>query len=237
MTTTQRATAEAKARPMLFSAPMVRALLAGTKTQTRRLVKPQPFEVSPGAGKMPGLIRLRETDPVLRTFENAAPIHSGDHIWVRETFAMQDKDKYRIAYRADGERVGIIGDGSGGWSHIHHGWVLGTADPTLSGHWVGRTLYGPWKPGIHMSRHMSRITLEVTGVRVERLHAITEDDAEAEGFKPEYEPAYVVNGEIVGPNGYEAKDLFRMTWYDINGHDSWDANHWVWVYSFRKLNP
>lgn len=100
---------------------------------------------------------------------------------------------------------------------------------------------GPrWRPSIHMPRWASRITLEVTDVRLERLQDISEEDAKAEGVatrclaEPDESPECSVG--FRNPDGF-ALDNFRSLWDAINGAESWDANPWVWVVSFRRLQP
>ncbi|HEY6037092.1 MAG TPA: hypothetical protein VIV58_22590 [Kofleriaceae bacterium] len=209
-----------KERPILFSAPMVRALLSGAKTQTRRIVKPQqPRECQPLDAPYSFELTERNGDVTLYTLEQfvercpyGAP---GDRLWVREAFAYSvrdpdasneviDETTYDAVYRATQEHEGA-------WTHYDEN---GKQTPTKP----------KWKPGIHMPRWASRITLEVTRVRVERLHAITEDDARAEGCT-----GY--------PGAVDAtpREEFEELWKDINGLDSWRANPWVWVVEFRRV--
>jgi len=177
-----------KERPILFSAPMVRALLAGAKTQTRRLVRGAPDDWAPGpdaygAGNEDGdcLIRCPYGTP-------------GDRLWVKETY--HTSPHFDCLYRADYE------DGA----------VLRKV-----------TAHGGWKPSIFMPRHLSRLTLEITGVRAERLQDIGRGDAMAEGCP--------------FPNmaaGDDPRDWYAEMWRTINGAASWDANPWVWVVEFSK---
>lgn len=217
-------------RPILFSAPMVNALLAGTKTQTRRLVKPQPGEDGTnvyGSDATQAAVIKKAWKPY------ALP---GDRLWVKETFAPCDAPalKGHVHYRADGA-VGHCQQTNGGdswWARSGH--TLGLADKTLQGVWVGPPK--KWKPSIFMTRKASRITLEVTGVRVERLQAISEADAVAEGI--ELSPggpwrAYDAEGGCC----YEAVESYRSLWTSINGAESWTANPWVWVVEFKRVTP
>lgn len=136
-----------KERPILFSGPMVRAILDGRKTQTRRIVKPQPK----GTPELGGFGRLWFDGRDDMNCPHGLP---GDRMWVRETFAIVNKDCGPVAvYCADGE-----------------------FQPDYIGH--------RWSPSIHMPRWASRISLEVISVRVERLCGITEADAKAEGAEP-----------------------------------------------------
>lgn len=189
-------------RPILFSAPMVRAILEGRKTQTRRVVKPQPA----GAWAAPG--------------RRACPYgQAGDRLWVRETWGTHDQgfdtaeESTVVVYRADVDRP----------------------EPKR------------WRPSIHMPRVASRITLEVTGVRVERLHQLSEADALAEGIHridigSGYEPRYSAAPRswadaVEGDPDVQltASAAFRELWESINGLRSWLANPWVWVVEFKRL--
>lgn len=202
MATTATATAT-KERPILFSGPMVRALLDGRKTQTRRVVKPQPPE---GVCRCPyaGGWAHEHADGACSCRLIRCPYGwIGDRLWVREAWGLMDTqpsdgpDRATLGYRADGD----------------------AAAPN------GR--HQLWRPSIHMPRWASRITLEITDVRVERLQDISEDDAWAEGF-PDPEGA---NREY--PD--RARYWFRNLWGEINGKGSWDMNPWVWALTFRRV--
>ena len=175
-----------KERPILFNAPMVRALLAGTKTQTRRIVKARDLEwVDVHQG-------LREPDNA----ERCPYGQPGDRLWVRETFGHFERNENfapgcEVFYRADGESLALE----------------------------------PWRPSIHMPRWASRITLEVTGVRVERLQGISEADAIAEG----------VRNSLHLPGGRFARENFEHLWWTVNGDGSWESNPWVWVVEFKAI--
>ena len=176
-----------KERPILFSGPMVRAILDGRKTMTRRVVKPQSLIIS---GHPPRSIRQ---------CPYGAP---GDRLWVRETFA-------HLTHNDTGEGEGYI--------YRADGW-----DDDVK-----------WKPSIFMPRWASRITLEITDVRVERLQDITNGDAITEGvwtISPNKGRDYMDGGSTICPCG-----LFRSLWEKINGRESWDNNPWVWVIEFRKI--
>lgn len=179
---------------ILFTAPMVRAILEGRKTQTRRLVK---LNVSGRVwrGKLSWHIEDRNA---LRACRYGAP---GDLLWVRETFreCPQDQDGNCIEYRADRPEYRKRDD-----------------DPSAI----------PWTPSTYMPRWASRITLKITGVRVERLQEISDADAAAEGVEP-HEPAAPYGAAHITP--------YSMLWNAINGADSWAANPWVWVVSFERV--
>ena len=233
-----------KERPILFSGPMVRAILDGRKTQTRRIVKPQP-EVMYEYKDRPEILEFLH--PVTSgTYSRESFAEScckfgvvGDRLWVRETFASISQP--RIAYKADGFAGAITDDGDGNKLVLHHGHILEAPGypfglKTITT--IGLKLYGGrWKPSIHMPRWASRITLEITGVRVERLQDISEDDAIAEGV----EGGCLTCGENcmkTGGCGYcnpEYRDSFIGLWHQINGPDSWDSNPWVWAVAFKRV--
>ena len=227
-------------RPILFSAPMVRALLDGTKTQTRRVCKPAnqhalsyvvgPFEERPDLTA--GLFGDEEGD-----LKFSCPYgQPGDRLWVRETWAQPTTlDPGPTFYRADYPACAAAFTN------------LPPVDEIT------------WKPSIHMFRKDSRILLEITGVRVERLQEISEADADAEGCERlEYEryerdPALCPKCDglrlhrALGPNGGVIEDVdcvecdtyvkrYRHLWESINGAGSWDANPWVWVVEFRRID-
>jgi hypothetical protein len=202
-------------RPILFSAPMVRALLAGTKTQTRRIVKPQP-EVC-GAdwlakrrdGPAQFLYYWPRGDGYAvndRFVAESCPYgQPGDRLWVRESIHRGDAC---ARYSADGSVVNLAD-----WR------------------WKRDNL-----PSIHCPRELSRITLEITGVRVERLQGISEVDAKAEGIR--WTDAGPLHAHLDGGFNFPtARDAYERLWGDINGPGSWDANPWVWVVEFKRITP
>lgn len=198
-------------RPILFGAPMVRALLDGKKTQTRRIVKPQPEPATPASWHPPGTHwwPSGKAKSILTTQEMAAacPYGSpGDRLWVKEAHARVGEE---VVYRWD---------------------------------WAICRDVKKWRSPIHMRRADSRITLEVVGVRVQRLHDITEEDAKAEGVEPvRYDPE--------GGDCWTASEAARLTphrvafeyaWNEIHGWTpapAWDANPFVWAISFKRVTP
>lgn len=200
-----------KERPILFSAPMVRALRAGTKTQTRRVVKDRHIDAAPPACFFQW---LRERCPYGQT---------GDRLWVRETwqhsnFPLDPYDEScTVFYRAD-------------YMDDPHG-PDGEKSPE------GR--YRNWEPSIHMFRSASRILLEVTAVRVERLQDISAADAVAEGIARDgdgYERFHVDPDAPVGQSFTRNPVLaYRGLWESINGVGAWDKNPWVWVIEFKRV--
>ncbi len=199
-------------RPILFSGPMVRAILAGRKTQTRRVVKLNP-RVSVSFSE-----HLLEQG-VLPVCPYGVP---GDRLWVRETFAWNDPE-FEEQDREDA--VGRPQDPDGRWC-----WYRAT-DGEID---------GPWTPSIHMPRWASRLTLGVKAVRVERLQDINEDDAKAEGV--EAYASIGPDQRVPGPGFNRAllRDQphrlpFADFWRSINGEDAWEQNPWVWVVEFEVL--
>lgn len=184
-------------RPILFSAPMIRALLAGRKTVTRRVLQhqePDQYGVSRSAS-------LGDWWWQHKTYDDAHPITGiqiteGDRLYVRETFSGP--------HRYDVER-----EPPRAWLETDPIWYWADGNPT-DGDWTRP------KPGIHMPRWASRLTLTVTDVRVERLQDITEEQARAEG--------------CIGYLGSRA--AFATVWREINGDGSWDENPWVAAYTF-----
>lgn len=198
-------------KPILFNAEMVRAILAGRKTQTRRVVK----QTDSGYAKEPNGHRrwhLGDPDAVL-----ASPLGQvGDRLWVRETFIQGWKYENDIPdqYNEDGSEKPM------------HTWYRAT-DGDISWYTDDEMRDSPpWKPSIHMPKSASRITLEITGVRIERLQDITDADAEAEG----------VDFLRQVPDADEtltASQLFMCLWDSI--YKNWNSNPWVWVYEFKRV--
>lgn len=200
--------------PILFSAPMVRAILEGRKTQTRRIVKPQPEAVLGGH-----LLPLKPSCPFG---------YIGDRLWVRETWGyrvgcgVNPTTEAVIEYRADSTRATLpVPAGESGLPRQRPNMT----DAELLAWWES------WRPSIHMPRWASRITLEVTGVRVERLNVISARDALAEGI--EHGDWADIQHDVA--HGISVVDQFRQLWESINGAGSWDANPRVWVVEFRRV--
>lgn len=188
-----------KERPILFSGAMVRALLDGTKTQTRRVVKPvRGYEHNDVC--RPDMAAeswdvwwhgTHETVGVMQTCPYGLP---GERLWVREAVA---EISCRLTYRADTD------DGA---------------------HCVVKR----WTPSNHMPRWASRILLEITSVRVERLQDIGTEEIQAEGV--------VTADADIMERGCRARVIdFTNLWESINGAGSWDANPWVWVVEFKRV--
>lgn len=199
-------------KPILFSAPMVQALLAGRKTQTRRIVKgipewnyyPAHSESRLITGRV-GFVNLDLPNPYDDTVDVYPRYTPGDVLYVRETYAVVGHTTKHYVYRADGDRPDVA----------------------------------KWKPSIHMPREAARIFLEVTDVKVERLQSISEVDAIAEGVFSYQDPSFNERRfrDYLKPkcNFRVAKSSFTTLWRSINGPGSWEANPWVWVYSFKRI--
>ena len=212
-----------KERPILFSAPMVRAILEGRKTVTRRVVKPQPangWRFTGGFGRITSKHQNKDRFGVfIRRGEHTdfpemdivpCPYGSpGDRLWVRETWGVFDQgfdtaeESSLVVYRAD----------------------FDAPQPKR------------WRPSIHMFRADSRIMLEITDVRVERLQDISEEQAQAEGVCYDRIARAYFPSDEGGPASKCECAAFRNLWQSINGPGSWDANPYVWAVSFKVIQP
>lgn len=200
-----------KERPILFSGAMVRAILDGRKTQTRRVAKPGKDRFTGcalAANELAGEVNVGD-------YTNS-PYKPGERLWVRETFSRLEAFDF---FNPD-----VPEDVPGFWY-----WADG--EPT----------WGDWtrpKPSIHMPREACRIQLEITDVRVEKLIDCSEVDAAAEGVLPYAIYGGKVASWKGSDKTPAARDLateaYRDLWNQINGPDAWDANPWVWVVEFRR---
>lgn len=207
-------------RPILFSAPMVRAILAGQKTMTRRALNERDLASFKAAADLGECGRFLEGQPITpgdRKYHSMLCRYGepGDHLWVRETFQ---------PILADGFDHGAANYKTGsGWSASYP-----ATDGRIEFYDLSKEeLSDRCKPAIHMPRWASRILLEIKSTRVERLQEITEEDSVSEGIHGPY-------GSAMGI-AFTAKDHFRALWSGINGKESWDSNPWVWVVSFRRV--
>lgn len=207
-------------RPILFSGPMVRALLAGTKTQTRRPVKYPVADGKHGWHPVPTGFEFRPGGSDRPVCPYGRP---GDRLWVRE------------AWRAPAEFNSVKPSDLTASSTA----LLGTPIVYEASRHES-VQFGKLRPSMFMPRWACRLELEITGVRVERLQDISDADAAAEGT-----PCYVCGEPMTGISEADchcfhrkamASD-YRALWENINGAGSWDANPWVWVVEFRRIAP
>ena len=212
-----------KERGMIFNAEMVRALLSGRKTQTRRIIKPQPEATL--SGSLSGKWLSRPLNGLLLPKIEDIAIHCpfgsvGDRIWVREAFRVHSRatDVATLVYKAS-ER--------NSWTEQTHRVPVSVCNKPATPE--------KWTPSLHMPRWASRILLEITDVRVERLNAINEHDAQAEGvaklrggFWKHYQPGWT-------QHQLSARGSFVTLWKSIYGDESWNTNPWVWVIKFKLI--
>jgi hypothetical protein len=206
---------------------MVRAIRDGRKTQTRRVMKPQPTILAKGYEDIDQLGTAKDRiGPLLFCPKPCKYGKPGDTLWVRETWCQGADDGRQVPlrmatlYRADGEHV-TLSDGDGFTQTNRDG-----------------SEKSPWRPSIHMPRWASRITLRITDIRVERLQDISEEDAEAEGLTKEIAPNGHVTWHVPDLLGAQTPCRgFRLLWEGINGFGAWDENPWVWAISFERVKP
>jgi hypothetical protein len=231
--------------PIIFSGPMVRAILNDRKTMTRRVVKPQP-EPSSGMGKAwrwahhdgrrislgPRKLVAGSLETLLESMVEYCPYGKvGDRLWVRETWktgwGWTEPDSECIAYRADGEIREC---------NTHEGWLCARlrAEEGPGFAMDGQNTAGRWKPSIHMFRWASRILLEVTDVRVQRVQEISHADIHAEGVVGDTHPEL---GQPCRDDEQSARIYFAELWDSLNAKRGygWDVNPWLWVIGFKRL--
>lgn len=199
-------------RPILFSSPMVRSLLEDRKTQTRRVINPQPPSIEQVTKKSGAGYSWMPPDRITPYFRVAGPVWA-----VREL--MGERPELRCPYGVPGDRLWVRET----WQESDSGPELYAAD------YESKEQAGVerWRPSIYMPRLACRIVLELTGVRVERLQAITEDDSRAEGVE--------CGSQSEGM--FTARHAYAKLWDDINGKRApWESSPWVWVLSFRRLS-
>ncbi|HGU1004244.1 TPA: hypothetical protein ACM6Y7_004947 [Escherichia coli] len=187
---------EVKERGMIFNDEMVRAILGGNKTQTRRIVEEKFY------GRAVAAELLAKHCPYGQP---------GDRIWVRETYRVHGKatDVATLVYRASVRNS---------WTEQTHRVPVEVCNKPVS---------EKWTPSIHMPRWASRILLEITDVRVERLHDMSEADAKAEGASP-------ATYKITPPEAVYRVG-FGDIWRGIYGQENWLSNPWVWVIEFKRI--
>lgn len=217
-------------KPILFSTPMVQATLQGRKTQTRRIIKPQPeawVTAAPGQRGVPykktnkiphknSSVWMEEDGTKYEPLE--AKYKNGDILWVRETFeyvpiqnasvkTIEDDVQYVVRFKADNIES-----------------------------------FSKWKPSIFMPKKACRLFLEVTNVRVELLHDISNNDAKSEGIEAHYLLKKQGYMHYTKPDKFipfgdadAARTSFFSLWMSINGDESLDKNPWVWAYDFKRV--
>ncbi|EKK1884690.1 hypothetical protein PL866_004351 [Salmonella enterica] len=200
---------------MIFNAEMVRAILDGRKTQTRRVLATYQDAVKfcpewDVNGKQIFIVLGEKDHAGMNPVITAIPCpfgQPGDRVWVRETFRVHSRatDVATLVYRASVRNS---------WTEQTHRVPVAVCNKQATPE--------KWTPSIHMPRWASRITLEITGVRVERLNSITESDAEAEGVNDTGFGDLLVDG-------------YRYLWKSIYGEESWADNPWVWVIEFKRV--
>lgn len=230
-----------KERPIIFNTTMVKAIIDGRKTQTRRLVKPQPKFFKGEAGghwwrctHVHSMVRVE--DELLNPGEyykgfidEVNPFgKKGDRLWVRETFCIgtiEEEDHYQGSPKP----LYVHQDGDPKQYPIYKEYCLRdniSIDDVL------------WKPSIHMPRSASRILLEITKIRIERLNQISSQDAVQEGLlKLPASGRYVVNrgDQYFGAASNNPCEVFKWLWESIYGSSSWELNPWVWVVEFNVV--
>jgi len=198
-----------KSYPLILTAPLVRAALDGSKTQHRVPIKPQPAQVERWAAGMPtNMTDAKHT--VLRGPDGRGWACCGPF---RCPFGVPGDTLWvRETFAECGGQVVYRADNPDGYPGAN---------------------FQPWRSPLAMPRHLSRLTLEVESVRVQRLQDISEEDARAEGFPwSDGNPGPFGPGQMV----VEAKNEFRHYWYDKHGPKSWDANPWVFATTFKRVN-
>lgn len=230
-----------KERPILFAGPMVRAILSGHKTQTRRVIKIQPRTRADIGSYGAGRPFIRNPDSAGKNLD--CPYgQPGDRLWVRETWQgpIMGGDEFENEYRDDPAKFQTP-------EHCFYAADGGSPPEFVD---ADDNLRCCWRPSIHMPRWACRIVLEIVSVRVERLNEISDDDALAEGIQYEeriietrYEAGqhievtvdmYHVDGKRSDAH-YSAGECFQSLWESINGPESWNANPWVWCITFRRV--
>lgn len=222
-----------KERPIVFAGREVRAMLDGRKTQARRVVRwPNAAVNADGCVVMPPGVGTEQWWPCSRVDGDEKPLRCpygtpGSKLWVRETFALEHLGE-------DGERVVYRIDRAARW--VAEGETI---------HYL-ESSYKParWTPAVQMPRRLSRLALDVTGVRVQRLQDISEDDACAEGLKVtgptanqageviDDRPGYLGHGSL----WHDPRRAFETIWDSVNGKSAqWSSNPWVWVLEFKRV--
>lgn len=232
MTSTTAASVDVKERPILFSAPMVRSILAGQKTVTRRAVRHQPdvpvTDAIPRRNFPHGPAMIDWYWRPKHGHLNGVPSagwdfkcpygQPGDRLWVREAF---------------GSQIRSYGGGTGRFT-VYRATSPDAIDFKCAS---GKEYPVKWKPSIHMPRHLNRILLEITDIRVERLQKISEEQAIAEGIDVSICQQFLETSPTRHQCKLAALHGFSGLWESINGAGAWDSNPWVWVVKFKQIAP
>lgn len=242
-----------KERGIFFNGEMVRAILDGRKTQTRRVIKNQRegdcWSVKPTldprhSGHTHDWWLPKGTLPYSAL--PSCPFGKvGDRLWVREAWSdVNYEGSTALAYRADGELKSINEDDGDDSDPNFEKYQFANWYPNLI-----EGTEGKWRPSIHMPRWASRITLEITDIRVERLHGINEEDAKAEGVRQGVRKInHEADNELIYCNYLASKlddasewfdspiDSFLSLWESIYGAESWQHGPWVWVVEFKVVD-
>lgn len=229
-----------KERPVLFNGDMVRAILDGRKTQTRRVMKTQPSAnfspmnmaleldytarwFTPGVVDKDGYLQPAKKQMFGVADEDegyACPLGAvGDRLWVRETWQAIHDSLDEFGYVDERTYAPSILKEKDSYWHTVFAESYGEENREDRGF--------PWRPAIHMPRWASRILLEITSVRVKRLQDISEEDAKAEGVAP--------SAHAITPPEAIYRVGFLNLWCSIYGEESWQANPWCWVIEFRRM--
>ena len=236
-------------KPILFSTPMVQAILDGRKTMTRRIIKPQPDEkysychgicTSSTDNKNVGRVGLGPSNVLVKQFIKP-PYQPGDHLYVRETWRIgawaENPGRISVDYKADGyiRREWLDVEDP---ERFERYWIQSTHDAEKAGlkfdldgqyHWEPGKAPTRWRPSIFMPKEAARIWLEVTNVRVERLQEISHKDIYREGICIWQDCAEAIRNIRT--------KYFKKLWDGINlkrGY-GWDSNPFVWAISFKVL--
>jgi len=227
-----------KETPIIFNGEMVRALLNGHKSQTRRIIKPQPATWNAGSifkKAYPGLnFQLETGEWVICPYGVV-----GDQLWVRETWRVvgwhegepmniEFKDKSRMCENSTGDEFNYED-----WCEKI--WIQCAEDSEKAGielvddfyDWGDKEIATRWRPSIHMPRWASRIQLEITDIRVERLNKITAQDAMSEGV--------CIFENFSAANARKPVVEFKTLWQSIHGPCSWEVNPYVWRIEFEVM--
>lgn len=232
-----------KERPILFSAPMVRAILDGTKTQTRRLVKPQPEPIPVDVPKAPGdngwwwPAKAARSMVQIRDMGAFCPYGKlGDRLWVREAFFAWGRWETRFSAKKGRDEWHFVDmSAESGNDYLYAADGVSNTQAFIKRRGGVQPMY--WmRPSIHMPRRASRILLQLVSVRVERLNDISEADALAEGIHQETVDMILGTAEAMNQREPRpAREAYRLLWEDINGPGSWAANPWVWCVEFKRV--